>query len=82
MCVYQAEPHQGFDKHVCPRIEKDSGRVGYRINILGQEELLMHVRKKGKGKRNPSELQSPRKLSPQETFKVKIDEAPSICNIL
>ena len=47
MCVYQAEPHQGFDKHVCPQIEKDSGRVGYRITILGQE-LLMHVRKKGK----------------------------------
>ena len=47
MCVYQAEPHQGFDKHVCPRIEKDSDRAGYRITILGQE-LLMHVRKKGK----------------------------------
>ena len=81
MCVYQAEPHQGLDKHVCPRLEKDSGRAGYRITIPGQE-LLTHVRKRGKGKRNPSELQSPRKLSPQETFKVKIDEAPSICNIL
>ena len=46
-CVYQAEPHQGFDKHVCPRMEKDSGRAGYWITILGQE-LLMHVRKKGK----------------------------------
>ena len=47
MCVYQAEPHQGLDKHVCPRMEKDSGRAGYWITILGQE-LLMHVRKKGK----------------------------------